>query len=300
MKKPSICAVILTYNEEVHISRCIESIYDVVDRIYVMDSYSNDSTMEIISKYSKVEVRQNKFLNYASQFNFALDSFSISSDWIIRIDADEYVSDELKLFLKNDILHVPENVNGICFNRLMTFMGKLLRYGGMSSYWALRMWRNGYGRCEQSWMDEHIILSSGSLAKAKGMLVDDNLNNLSWWAHKHVDYSTREAIDVIQREFNQQDNIIKSNFFGSKSERVRFFKNIYNRLPLFIRPFIYFLYRYILLFGFLDGKQGFLWSILQGFWYRTMVDAKVLEIKSLTGKDKNIKEVVKSRYGYEI
>lgn len=296
----SVSAVILTFNEAKHIDRCIESLLPVVDHIYVMDSFSTDTTLDILSNYSNVSIKQNKFVNYATQFNYALDVFEIKSDWVMRIDADEYIDHELVTFLNDELIKVKNTTTGVLFNRHMTFMGKLLCYGGMSSYWMLRLWRNGLGRCEQTWMDEHIILSSGDSVRADGKLIDDNLNTLSWWTHKHVDYSTREAIDIIQRELEQQGNMMKSNFFGSNAERIRFLKQTYNKTPLFIRPFIYFIYRYIFCAGFLDGKQGFLWCVLQGFWYRMMVDAKVFELKSSVTTDLNIKEVIKLKYGYEI
>lgn len=295
-----ISAVILTFNEEMHIQRCIESLLDVVDHIYVMDSFSTDSTLDILSEYKNITVKKNKFINHAIQFNHALDEFDISTDWVMRVDADEYVDADLANFLNHDIVSISSSTTGVFFNRHMTFMGKLLSHGGMSSYWMLRLWRNGYGRCEQTWMDEHIILSSGDTLKANGKLIDDNLNTLSWWAHKHVDYSTREAIDIIQRELNQQNNTIEAKPLGSKSERIRFLKNLYSKTPLFVRPFIYFIYRYFIRVGFLDGKQGFLWCVFQGFWYRMMVDAKVFELKSLVHKGLDIKAVIKLKYGYEI
>jgi len=298
----SISAIILTYNESLHIRRCIESLLPVVDHIYVMDSYSTDTTLKILAEYPSVTVSDNKFINYSSQFNHALDFFKINSDWVIRIDADEYLDDELAHFLKKTTPTLDDNIKGIYFNRYMTFMGKLLRHGGMSSYWMLRMWRNGYGRCESTWMDEHIILQDGDTINAKGKLIDDNLNTLSWWSHKHVDYSTREAIDILQKEMKTvNSSALKGNIFGSTPEKIRFLKNIYNNIPLFIRPFIYFIYRYFFTLGFLDGKQGFLWCLFQGFWYRMLVDAKVYELKRSASKARgSVKDTVKKMYGYDI
>lgn len=296
----SISVVILTYNEEIHIRRCIESLLPIVSHIYVLDSYSSDKTLEIISEYQMVEFKQHKFINYATQFNTALDIFDIQSDWIMRIDADEYIDSECSSFLRDNISTLSNDINGIYLNRYMTFLGRLMVHGGMNSYWMLRIWRNGYGRCEQRWMDEHILLSSGNTVKAAGKLVDDNLNTLSWWSHKHVDYSTREAIDILLKEKDSSKQL-KADFFGSKSEKIRFLKNSYNKLPLFIRPFFYFIYRYFIKMGFRDGKEGFLWCIFQGFWYRMMVDAKVFEIKKFAKlENKSISVVIKEKYGYEI
>ncbi|ELI6450158.1 glycosyltransferase family 2 protein [Photobacterium damselae] len=295
-----ISVIILTYNEEKHIRRCIESIIPFANKIFILDSFSTDRTLDIVSEYDCIEIKQNKFINHAIQFNTALDVFAIESNWIMRIDADEYIDSECSSFLKDNISTLSNGINGIYINRYMTFLGRLMLHGGMDSYWMLRIWRNGYGRCEQRWMDEHILLSSGNTVKATGKLVDDNLNTLSWWSHKHVDYSTREAIDILLKERDSSKQL-KADFFGSKSEKIRFLKNSYNKLPLFIRPFFYFIYRYFIKMGFRDGKEGFLWCVFQGFWYRMMVDAKVFEIKKFAKiENKSISVVIKEKYGYEI
>lgn len=290
-KAKLISAVILTYNEEKHIKRCIESISHVVEKIYVLDSFSSDKTLDILSEFDNVTVKQNKFINHATQFNHALNVFDISSEWVMRIDADEFIDLDLKSWLSTRLMGLPKNICGVNVNRHMTFMSNPLVYGGMSAYWMLRIWRNGYGHCEQRWMDEHMVLSSGLTVKANGKLIDDNLNTLSWWAHKHVDYSTREAIDILISEKTTDAHV----------DTVRKLKGLYNKVPLFIRPFLYFLYRYFFRLGFMDGKIGFLWCFLQGFWYRMMVDAKVFEIKSEAQKhNKSIKDVIKDKYGYEV
>jgi glycosyltransferase involved in cell wall biosynthesis len=296
----AISAVILTFNEEIHIERCIESLLPIVEKIYVMDSYSTDNTLDILFKYEKVKVKKNKFVNHSLQFNLALEVFDIESDWVIRIDADEYIDLELQNYLQQELPLLTKNVTGINVNRYMNFMGARLNHGGMDSYWMLRVWRNGLGTCEQKWMDEHIVVSHGDLVKASGKLIDDNKNNLSWWTHKHVDYSTREAIDIIIQELDEQGSNVASSLWGTSVERMRFLKNLYNNFPIFVRPFIYFFYRYFLRLGFLDGKQGFLWCVLQGFWYRMMVDAKVFELKSEQTSKITIKEVIKKKYGYDI
>ncbi|MFH4484126.1 glycosyltransferase family 2 protein [Vibrio diabolicus] len=294
-----VSAIILTYNEELHIKRCIESIIDSVDHVFVMDSYSNDDTLKILRSYKNVTVAQNEFKNQAQQLNYAIDYFDITSDWVFRIDADEYIDNEFSCFLKEELPLVKNDVNGVYINRKITFLGKTLKYGGMSTYWNLRLWRHGFGYCEQRWMDEHIVLSSGRSIKAKGVLYDHNLNNLSWWAHKHVEYSTREALDIIQKDLDGKQSGVKPSLIGSKTERTRFFKLLYNNTPLFVRPFIYFILRFFLQAGFMDGKQGFIWCFLQGFWYRFMVDSKIYEIKKESTHN-DIRSVIKKMYNYEI
>ncbi|WP_272525137.1 glycosyltransferase family 2 protein [Providencia sp. PROV196] len=296
-----LSAVIITYNEEKHIERCINSIINIVDKVYILDSFSTDNTLEIASKFNNVEIKKNKFINHAEQFNFALNTFQIKSSWIMRIDADEYIDPECAAWLSKNLTILPSTTTGVYINRYINFMNKQLRFGGMSSYWILRVWRNGFGYCEQRWMDEHIVLSSGDTIKASGKLIDHNFNNLSWWAHKHVDYSTKEAIDILRKKNFNLNTTETNHIKNSNIEKFRPLKKTYNLFPLFLRPLMYFIYRYIIRMGFLDGKEGFLWCFLQGLWYRMMVDAKVFEIKQLAIiENKTIPMIIKEKYGYDI
>ena len=122
-----------------------------------------------------------------------------------------------------------------------------------------------------------------------GNQIDANLNNLTWWTEKHNGYASREMLDMLMTEYALQDEAqnIKPKFFGTEEQRKRWLKIKYSKMPLFIRPFLNFIYRYILKGGFLDGKEGFIWHILQGFWYRMLVDAKIFELKKRFNWDKD-------------
>ncbi|UCQ10399.1 glycosyltransferase family 2 protein [Edwardsiella tarda] len=293
----TISVVILTYNEEKHIARCLDTIKNIAEHIYIVDSYSTDRTIDIINSYGDINWCQNKFINHADQINFLLNHFHIKTDWILRIDADEYLDNELINWISQNLSMISKDVNGICFNRYVSFMGRIMRHGGMNQYWILRMWRTGKGHCEQKWMDEHIVIDDGLTINASGKLIDENLNNLSWWSHKHVEYSTKECIDLLCNK----SLIYNNGFLGKDSARKRKLKSKYINLPLFIRPLIYFLYRYFLRCGFLDGKEGFIWNILQCFWYRMLVDSKCLEILSFSKKNNcDIQTSIKKLYGYDI
>ena len=90
MKELDISVIILTYNEEIHICRCIENIYPLVRNIFIIDSYSTDRTLLIASKYEKVTILQNKWENnYAKQVNWALEHAPIRTEWVLRLGADE-------------------------------------------------------------------------------------------------------------------------------------------------------------------------------------------------------------------
>ena len=133
----------------------------------------------------------------------------------------------------------------------------------------------------------------------RGNQVDANLNDLTWWTEKHNGYATREMADMLMMEYGLDDRgkEVQAKFWGTEEQRKRWLKVKYIKAPLFLRPFINFNIRYILKGGFLDGKEGFIWHFLQGFWYRFLVDAKIYEIKKRFGwNDKRIKAFIKETY----
>ena len=133
-------------------------------------------------------------------------------------------------------------------------------------------------------------------------MIDNNLNNISWWSQKHNSYATREAIDVLDKIYNFTNNkLANSSLLGNSEERRRWLKMRYLKMPLFTRPFLFFFIRYFLQGGFLEGKRGFIWSVLQCFWYRILVDVKISEVYKNAGRDKDkIISYFKKEYGYDI
>lgn len=274
-----ITAIVLTYNEEIHLHRCLTSIKDVADEIVVVDSFSNDSTLVIAESFG-AEILTNDWLNYSTQFNWALNQLPGDTDWVLRIDADEFLTDELiqqVLQLKNN----NAEIYGVYLNRRMAFLGKIIKYGGVFPIKVLRIFKYGYGYCENRWMDEHIKVKGQSLMLS-GELVDDNRNTLSWWLDKHNKYASREAVDILNLEYSFMPHDTIASFDGLRSSEIkRWIKEaVYLRSPLGWRAFVYFIYRYIVRLGFLDGYRGFAFHFLQGFWYRYIVDAKVREVKN--------------------
>ena len=294
----SIAAIILTYNEEKHISRCINSVKDVCNEIWVIDSFSTDKTCEIATKLG-AKVRQHAFENQALQFNWAIENCDFSSGWLWRIDADEYLENIYTIDIKEKIRQLPISVNGIYINRKIVFMGKALLHGGWYPAPQIKIIRKGYGCCENKCMDEHLVILSGETISLNIDQVDNNLNDLSWWTNKHNNYSDREAVNLLKMEYGLEKSVafVRSAFCGKDEEHKRWLKQKYAKAPLFVRPFVNFFYRYVLRGGFLDGKEGFVWHVLQGFWYRMLVDAKIYELKKRFGfDDDKIKEYIKTTY----
>ena len=295
-----ITVIILTCNEEVHIRRCIERVRPVAAKVFVVDSFSTDNTVAI-SEALGADVYQNKWENnHAKQFNWALEHLPIKTEWVLRLDADEYLTDELIAELQVKLPALDKDVTGIVLPLRRVFMNRHIKRG-VGKVFLLRIFKYGMGRCESRWMDEHISLSSGRQVVFEHEFADHNLNNLGWWTAKHNGYSIREAIDLLDVELgllpnDQSHQAVLSEQAMAKRKR----KLKYARAPLFLRSVAYFLYRYFLWLGFTEGKEGFLWHFLQGWWYRTLVDAKIYEIKKACGNDKEkIVAFVKDNYGID-
>jgi glycosyltransferase involved in cell wall biosynthesis len=273
-----VSVLILTHNEERNIAKCVESLLPLTHEIFVVDSGSDDRTVEICQRYG-VHVASRKWTTYADQFNWGLDHFDFQTGWIMRMDADEELTPELVTELRGYLDAAPPVVSGIYIRRRVYFMGRWIRHGGYYPTWLLRVFRNGVGRCEALWMDEHIVLNSGRAVKIQADLIDKNNKDLTFWTDKHNKYASREVLDVLaKRSKAGADKRLTASLGGSQAQLRRWMKdNVYARVPLFVRPLCYFLYRYFIRLGFLDGKEGLIFHFLQGFWYRFLVDAKLFE-----------------------
>lgn len=275
----NLTAIILTLNEAGHLPRCLESVRSAGASILVVDSFSTDATREIAEAYG-ARVVQHPFLNYASQFNWALSQLSPAVDWVLRLDADEYLTASLVEEIRSRLPRLAEDVSGVFCGRRMTFQGRLIRFGGVFPIRVLRLFRNGKGQCENRWMDEHIV-AAGLKEDFNGEIIDDNLKSLTWWVSKHNAYASREALDLLYLKYRSLPRKSSADLqVSSQPGAKRWLKEaIYARLPGGLRALLYFMYRYIIRLGFLDGPSGTAFHILQGFWYRYLVDVKIAEVE---------------------
>jgi glycosyltransferase involved in cell wall biosynthesis len=297
----SLSIIILTYNEEQHIERCIASVKSIATTIYVIDSFSTDKTVELAKANGEI-VLQNKWPNnHSKQLNWALENCDIQTKWVMRLDADEVVTPELADEIKGELSNANGEVKGFILNRGHIILGRKMMHGGTYPTRLMRIWEHGAAYCEDKLMDEHIVFNGDYEAKLlKGSFWDHNINNFTWWIEKHNSYSVKEAVMQLRKKYNPD---VKDTTSSNKQSKVkRFLKhNIYEKFPKSLRSFFYFIYRYIFRLGFLDGYQGLVWNFLQGFWYRFLVDVKVYEIEQ-KAKEQNISvgEVIKKEYGYEL
>ena len=272
-----ISVIILTKNEEANLLNCLNSLQKLNAEIFVVDSGSTDQTVKIAQK-ARCQVFEHPFENQAKQLNWAIQNLPIATPWLMRLDADERLTPELVEELKLVLPQTSDDITGYQVKRRVFFMNRWIRHGGYYPTWLLRIWRTGLGTCEQRWMDEHIVLSQGKVANLQQDIIDENKKDLSFWIDKHNHYADREVKDLLNMVVEQDDPLLKKGQLSQASQRRWIKKNFYGRSPLFLRAFLYFLMRYTIGLGFLDGKEGLIFHFLQGFWYRFLVDAKIYEI----------------------
>ncbi len=297
MHQSDLAVVLLTYNEEIHIERALNSIKSIASEIYVVDSGSTDRTVELVEKHG-VQVFYNKFVNQAKQFQWALDNLPIKSRWIMRLDADEIIEEDLQQEIQEKLYLLPENIVGVNLKRKHIFMDRWIKHGGRFPLVLLRIWRTGHGRIEDRWMDEHMVISGGETVTFNGGFADHNLNDLTFFTDKHNKYATREAIDVLNQKLNlfPRDESLNTESASFQASIKRIAKEkVYNKIPFTLAALAYFLYRYIFQLGFLDGRSGLVYHFLQGYWYRFLVGAKIMElekaIEGMTDKQQILEEI---------
>lgn len=275
-----VTLVVLTYNEEVNLPHCLESVDGLAEQVYVVDSGSQDDTVQVARDHG-AEVVEHPFENQAQQFNWALGHLPIETDWVLRLDADEYLTPELRREIEETLPTAPSTVAGCYMKRRVVFQGRWIRHGGYYPTWLLRLFRRGKGRSEMLEMDEHLVVTEGETRRLEHDFVDHNRKGLSFWLRKHEGFAEREARELLRRERGAATERVRGRLDGDPPERTRWLKHhVYARLPPFLRAGLYFLYRYFLRLGFLDGREGLVFHTLQAFWYRFYVDAKLMEMSS--------------------
>jgi glycosyltransferase involved in cell wall biosynthesis len=270
-----IAVIILTFNEEKNIAQALESACGWANEIFLLDSGSTDRTLDIASRYG-CHLAENPFENYAKQRNYALDQLPIRTEWVLFLDADEWLPDALKQEISTLVVNSPEE-NGFYINRRLIWMGRWIRRGYYPS-WILRLFRRGKGRCEDRAVNEHLLVE-GKTGKLHNDFMHENRKGVTEWIAKHNGYATREAQELLNTRCAPGYQEIDARLLGTQAQRKRWLRQkVWNRLPPLIRPFFYFAYRYVLAGGFLDGKAAFVYHFLHALWYPLLIDVKYLEL----------------------
>ena len=284
---PHYTFIILTYNEELHLPRLLSSISSLNAVICILDSGSTDQTLSVAG-LAGAQVKQHPFINHPQQWHHALEVFDIKTPWVICIDADQIVTDELKQQLSDFRDEDYHDINGIYFNRKNYFKGTWIKHGGYFPFYLLKMIRYGAGYSDLNEnMDHRFIVPGKTAIWNKGYLLEENLkeNNIRFWIDKHNRYSDLLAQEEIERRQQLRVQVTKPVFWGRPDERTAWLKQLWWRMPLFIRPAVYFIYRYFFRLGILDGRQGFVFHFLQAFWFLLIVDIKIQELLNKNKSD---------------
>jgi len=277
--------IILTFNEEIHLPKLLDSIKGLQAPIFILDSGSTDKTLNICSTY-QVQYTCRPFDNHPKQWHYALNIFPIRTPWVIGLDADQVLSPELYMQLKNFKHQDHDHLTGIYFNRKYHFRGRWIKHGGYFPKYMLKMFRYniGYSDLSQN-MDHRFLVSGPTQIWRKGYLIEENLkeNNISFWLEKHNRYSDLLAEEEVNRFLQQPGKIGRANLWGGPNERAIWLKQRWNTLPRYLRPYLYFSFRLFFQKGILDGTTGILYHFLQAFWFRLIVDIKIEEQFRLKG-----------------
>jgi glycosyltransferase involved in cell wall biosynthesis len=268
-----ISVVVLTFNADETIGATLASVRDLSADIHVVDSGSTDATLAI-AREAGATIHHHPFETYGAQRNWAIDTLEFAHPWQLHLDADERVSDglaaELRALFAGD--GPPISIAGYYVPRLVHFHGQPIRHGGMWPIHHMRLFRAGRGRCETRKYDQHFFVD-GPAGKLAEPMIDDIRLSLAEWTARHNRWADAEVDEILAPA---ADGIIKPGTGDPVAEK-RLLRSRYDRAPLFWRALGLFFYRYILKRGFLDGKWGLIFFVLQTFWFRFLVDAKLYE-----------------------
>lgn len=280
----SLSIIILTYNEEKNIAACLASAAQLDCPVFVVDSGSTDNTLKIATDYG-ARIFQHPFEHYGQQRNWSLENLPIDSTWVLNMDADHRLSKELAIEIKETFSQaIPQTTKGFLISRRTVFLGKWMKYGGHYPVYHAILFRKDFGRCEDKLYDQHFVVD-GHCETLKADMIDTLTDSLSSFTERHNRWSTLEAEDQFYQYAQQKkDGLVQAKAIGNAQQRRRYAKSVYEKFPLFIRPFIYFFIRYFIKLGFLDGKKGLIFHFLQGFWFRFLIDAKIYELRRKNAK----------------
>ncbi len=278
--KTDITAVILTKNEELNIENCIRSVLPIAQRIVLIDSGSTDNTCAIAEGLG-AQVIEHEFVNYALQFNWALKNADIDTKWVYRIDADEVVpSDLADEILSECRKHANDDVNAFLMKHKMYFLGKYLKHGGAYPFLKITIFKPEFADFEEREFGEHVVLKSGRYITLKNDCLHHDCKDITSFVDKHNSYATREVKDYFERAQSKRS----SELYAKAQTTQKLRDGFYYKLPPFFRARFFYIYKYYFKLGFLDGKPGKIYALLQTYVYRTIVDAKIYEAK-IEGKN---------------
>lgn len=276
----ALSAFVLTRNESRNLGPCLQGLRECCDDVYIVDSMSTDNTAEIARQYGATVV-EHAFEGHTGQRRWALKNLPFRHDWVIALDADHRVTPELQAELRQMFKNPPHNVAGLFVKRRQIFRGRWLRHGGYYPKYMLKVFRH-----QAAYLDDHEFdyrfYVDGPTGRLNNDILEANENewNIAFFVEKHNQFATELAIEEIKRATGNLPYLVEPSLFGNSDQRTLWLKLVWRRLPLYVRPFLLFVYRYFVRLGFLDGKEGFIFYFLQSFWFRLLVDIRIEELRA--------------------
>ncbi len=287
--KIPISVLIPAKNEEANLPACLESLQKA-DEIFVVDSQSDDKSIEICESYGAKVVQFHFNGRWPKKKNWSLENIEFRNEWVLIVDCDERITPELWQEIAYSINN-PE-FNGYYLNRRVFFLGKWIRFGGKYPDWNLRLFKHKLGRYENlntedirntgdNEVHEHVILN-GKVGYLKNDMLHEDFRDLYHWLARHNRYSNWEARVYYNLLTGKGDSgTIGASLFGDAVQRKRFLKKIWVRLPF--KPLLRFILFYILQGGFLDGRAGYIYGRLLS-QYEYQIGVKLFELRNCDGQ----------------
>jgi len=279
----NLAVIVLTWNEEWNLPRCLESLAPLGCPTFIVDSGSTDATLEIAARYG-AGCFHHPFRTHTDQWSWALSNLPLENDWVLGLDSDQRLTPELAGELKSTFAAaIAPDVDGFYLTRRQIFRGRWIRHGGYYPKRLLKIFRREKILFDSSDLVDHHFYVPGRTIVLRHDIVEDNRkeDDIIFWIQKHTRYAGLVAAEEYRRRNGAMAPPIRPSLLGSPDQRVLVLKAWWRRLPLFVRPTLYFVYRYIGRGGWMDGKQGFLFHFLQAYWYRIVIDAKLDEMAAL-------------------
>ncbi len=276
-----LSVIVVTRNEELNLDRCLASVHGFAGQVFVVDSESTDRSREIARHHGAAvhELPYDHTRIIPWIFQWALDHLPIANDWVLILEADQAVPEALRAEIAALLARPRIAENGFYIRRRQIFRGRPIRFGGYGSKRLLKLFRRGSGRLDPVEQDTRVYVE-GEVGRLRAPLEEWNRreDSIQFYLQKHLRYAEAFANEELLRRTGRAPWKTPPRLLGTPDERVLWLKQRYYRLPLYLRPCLYFAYRYLLLLGVLDGKNGFIFHFLQAFWFRLVVDIRIEEL----------------------
>ncbi len=280
MKIP-LTVLVTTRDEEMNIERTLASVHGFADQIFVLDSESRDRTKEIARRYADdvVDLAYEHGRIIPWIFQWGLDHLPIRNEWVLILEADQALPEALRQEIASILARPETPESGFYIRRRQIFRGHPIEHGGYGSKYLLKLFRRSVSQLDPVEQDTRVYVR-GATAKLREPLEEWNKKEdaILFYLEKHLRYAEAFAREEYERRTKKLPWKATPRLFGTPDERILWLKSRWYRMPLFVRPVLYFGYRYFFLFGFLDGAVGTLFHFLQAFWFRLVVDVRLAEL----------------------